>query len=96
MGIEYPPQGGFAYTAILLSRTHTVTPSFIQPPIKIVQNVKRDEVISLWCCSVRVVQTLENEIRLVMNFTCKGRSERPKDRYILFNRINSMHIYSKR
>ena len=42
---------------------------------------------------VRVVQTLEIEIHLEINFTCKGPSERSKDRYILFSTINSMHTY---
>ena len=35
--------------------------------------------------SVSVVETLENEIRFDINFTCKGRS---RDRYILFYYIN--------
>ena len=43
--------------------------------------------------SVSVVETLENEIRFDINFTCEGRS---RDRYILFYTINSIHIYSKR
>ena len=43
--------------------------------------------------SVSVVETLEDEIRFDINFTCKGRS---RDRYILFYTINSIHIYSKR
>ena len=43
--------------------------------------------------SVSVIQTLENGIRIDINFTCKGRSERSKERYILFYTINSMYIY---
>ena len=47
--------------------------------------------------SESVVQTIENDILFDINFTCKGRSERSKDRYIspdiLFYAINSMHIY---
>ena len=43
--------------------------------------------------SVSVVETLENEIRFDINFTCKGRS---RDQFILFYTLNSIHIYSKR
>ena len=42
--------------------------------------------------SVSVVQTLENEIRFDVQYTCKERSERSKDRYVLFYTINSMHL----
>ena len=40
--------------------------------------------------SVSVVETLENEVRFDINFTCKGRS---RDRYILFYTVNSIHTY---
>ena len=46
LAAESPPRGCFAHTAILLWHTRTVTPNRIQPPIKNVQNLKRDHVIS--------------------------------------------------
>ena len=83
----------FADTAILLWHVHTRSFSELyQPPIKNVQNLKRDEVIPLQYLA-RVIQTLANEIRFDKNFTGNGRSERSKDRYILFYKINSMFIY---
>ena len=49
LAAESPPRGYFAHTAILLWHTRTVTPNLIQPPIKNVQNLKRDHVISFRC-----------------------------------------------
>ena len=47
LGAESPPRGYFAHAAILL--WCTVTLNCTQPPIKNVQNLKRDGVISLRC-----------------------------------------------
>ena len=48
-GSRVSPRGCLAHTAILLWHTRTVTPNRIQPPIKNVQNLKRDHVISFRC-----------------------------------------------
>ena len=48
-GSRVSPRDCFAHTAILLWHTRTVTPNRIQPPIKNVQNLKRDHVISFRC-----------------------------------------------